>query len=280
LLARSSTGATHAALDDGPEPPRAPVDREASGDTGWEWADFAAWESERHDALERASRSRTVAATTLARDLVPRDDPPDPGLAKDARDLELPPWQKGRYGTAVGRAVHAVLQTVDLGTGAGLADAAAAQAAAEGVDGRAGVVEALARSALATPAVAAAARAPHWREVYVAAPVGDTLLEGYIDLLFRTDEGLVVVDYKTDHVPDEPALDERLAHYARQGAAYAVALERVTRERVARCVFVFCSEAGARQREVADLRALMTAIDADLGRSASPDRSTAPSASG
>ena len=27
----------------------------------------------------------------------------DPGLAKDARDLELPPWNKGRYGTAIGR---------------------------------------------------------------------------------------------------------------------------------------------------------------------------------
>ena len=59
----------------------------------------------------------------------------DPGLAKDGRDLELPPWNKGRYGTAIGRAVHAVLQTVDLATGAGLDDAAAAQAAAEGVLG-------------------------------------------------------------------------------------------------------------------------------------------------
>ena len=35
----------------------------------------------------------------------------DPGLAKGPRDLELPPWNKGRYGTALGRAVHAVLQT-------------------------------------------------------------------------------------------------------------------------------------------------------------------------
>ena len=59
----------------------------------------------------------------------------DPGMMKEGRDLELPPWNKGRYGTAIGRAVHAVLQTVDLATGAGLADLAAAQAAAEGVLG-------------------------------------------------------------------------------------------------------------------------------------------------
>ena len=35
----------------------------------------------------------------------------DPGLHKRPRDLDLPPWQKGRYGSAVGRAVHGVLQT-------------------------------------------------------------------------------------------------------------------------------------------------------------------------
>ena len=43
------------------------------------------------------------------------------GAAKGPRDLELPPWSKGRYGSAVGRAVHGVLQVVDLATGAGLA---------------------------------------------------------------------------------------------------------------------------------------------------------------
>src|SRR3546814_6364860 len=43
------------------------------------------------------------------------------------RDLDLPPWLKGRYGTAVGRAVHGVLQTIDLVTGDGLDDAIAAQ---------------------------------------------------------------------------------------------------------------------------------------------------------
>ncbi len=61
----------------------------------------------------------------------------------------MPPWQKGRYGSAIGRAVHAVLQTVDLATGQGLAEAGAAQAAAEGVLGREGVIEAFCRGAQA-----------------------------------------------------------------------------------------------------------------------------------
>ena len=65
-----------------------------------------------------------------------------PGLQKRPRDLDLPPWLKGRYGTAVGRAVHGVLQTIDLATGAGLDDAVAAQCQAEAVPDRADDVRA------------------------------------------------------------------------------------------------------------------------------------------
>ena len=96
----------------------------------------------------------------------------DPGLAKDGRDLELPPWNKGRYGTAIGRAVHAVLQTVDLATGAGLDETAAAQAAAEGVLGHEATIAALARAALESDDRAAPrARRAFWRETYVAVPL-------------------------------------------------------------------------------------------------------------
>ena len=269
ILAHASVGAEQAEFDDAiVDPLPAAADPSSTDGARWEWADIETWRAERARALAASGRRRTVAATTLAQDAVPRQEPPDPGLAKDQRDLELPPWQKGRYGTAVGRAVHGVLQTVDLTTGEGLAGSAAAQAAAEGVADRTAVVEALARSALQTPAVRAAAAAPHWREVYVAAPVADTLLEGYIDLLYRDTDGLVVVDYKTDYLPDEPSLEARLGHYRRQGAAYALAVERVTRETVVRCVFVFCAPEGARQREVADLRAAMAEIDGELARSA------------
>jgi ATP-dependent helicase/nuclease subunit A len=230
------------------------------------FADFDAWATERARALATAGRRRTVAATALAAGPLPND----PGLAKDARDLDLPPWNKGRYGTAVGRAVHAVLQSVDLGTGEGLDAAAAAQAAAEGVLDRRDIIATLCRSALASPAVRAAARSPHWREVYVAVPVAGTLLEGYVDLLYRTADGLVVVDYKTDHVPTEEALAHRLAHYRRQAAAYAVAVEGVTQEPVVRAVFVFCRPERAQEREVADLRAAMAAVHADVASTTPP----------
>jgi ATP-dependent helicase/nuclease subunit A len=50
--------------------------------------------------------------------------------------------------------------------------------------------------------VAAAAATRRWRELYVAAPLGDRAIEGYIDLLYETPTGLVLVDYKTDTVTD------------------------------------------------------------------------------
>lgn len=136
------------------------------------------------------------------------------GLDKGPRNLELPPWNKGRYGTAVGRAVHDVLQTIDLATGAGLDEAVAAQCLAEGVEHRAEVAD-LCRSALSMPVVQRAAARRHWRETYVGAVQDDgTLLEGFMDLVYEEDDGsLVLVDYKADAVPVE-ALKARAAFYA------------------------------------------------------------------
>ncbi|MGI8777635.1 MAG: hypothetical protein ACR2LJ_09705 [Acidimicrobiales bacterium] len=71
---------------------------------------WGASESERTEALRAAARPLATSATTVAKLAVAAAVAADPGLAKDGRDVDLPPWQKGRYGTAVGRAVHGVLQ--------------------------------------------------------------------------------------------------------------------------------------------------------------------------
>jgi ATP-dependent helicase/nuclease subunit A len=191
---------------------------------------------------------------------------------KDGRDLELPPWNKGRYGTAIGRAVHAVLQTVDLSTGEGLSDLAAAQAAAEGVLGFEATIVELVRSALGSPTVVRACASPYWREAYVAVPVEGLTLEGYVDLVYRDTDaagGLVVVDYKTDAIGGDADLAARLAHYRVQGAAYAIAVAAATGERVDRCVFVFLAPGAAREvviggdelaAAIAEVRSLITSV--------------------
>src|SRR5262249_46148384 len=79
------------------------------------------------------------------------------GAAKGPRDLDLPPGTKGRYGSAVGRAVHAALQVVDLASGDGIDQAVAAQCVAEGVLDQQPLVHALVTAALGSELVARAA---------------------------------------------------------------------------------------------------------------------------
>ena len=212
------------------------------------------WEHERSLCLARAAVPLAVSPTTLSAGSGPATAD-DPGLGKDPDDSEQPPWSKGRYGTAIGRAVHGVLQDVDLATGDGLEALADRQAAAEGVSGRSRVVAGLARAALGTAVGREAAACEHWRELFVAAPLSERLVEGYVDLVYRGPDGLVVVDWKTDSVAGDDDADAKLARYRLQGAAYAAALEAVTGEPVARMVFAFLGPGGAVEKDLPDLRA-------------------------
>ncbi len=213
--------------------------------TSLPWTDQAEWATERHRAVTAASWQPTVSATRLADELAilsvaDPDASADSGLAKEPVDLDLPPWQRGRYGTAIGRAVHGVLQFADLRTGHDVDPLAAAQCAAEGINGVEALVASLARSALAAPIVKAAVDREHHRELFVAAPTGNRLLEGYVDLLVRTDDGYVIVDYKTDAWSDQSQRHQRIARYRLQLAAYGVALEQVIGEPVVGGILVRC----------------------------------------
>jgi ATP-dependent helicase/nuclease subunit A len=226
-----------------------------------------AWLNQRSERIEELRRVPAVAATELARRA---SDVDDPGLQKEPPVEEIPPWKRGRAGTAIGRAVHAVLQSIDLASGDGLEGAARAQAAAEGISTRADEVARLVESALRSNAVReAVASGRYWRELYVGAPVEGMVVEGFIDLLYEGPQGLVVVDYKTDSVPSAKEIDAALERYRLQGAAYAVAVERALDKPVARCVFVFTNVSGAIEREidglpdaVAAVRKLLTASKA------------------
>jgi ATP-dependent helicase/nuclease subunit A len=211
------------------------------------WADHVEWDRERRRAFAVARRRPIVSATYLA-----GEADTDPGLDKGAVDLDLPPWQRGRYGTAVGRAVHAVLQYADFRTGANVDAEAAAQCAAEGIIGMNDTVAMLARSALAAPIVQRAIEAPHHRELFVAATVGDRTVEGYIDLFVDTPGGGIIVDYKTDRWPDDGERTQRVARYRRQLAAYGVVLESVLGRPVEGAMLVRCRPDGPAEEIVID----------------------------
>ena len=188
------------------------------------------WERDRAELVESLSRPSYAAATGLHGP--GEEEKPEGETAEE-------PWKRGRAGTSVGRAVHAVLQSIDLSTGEGLEERAHAQAVAEGIPGREADVIRLARVAVESPIVGrAVASGRMWREVPVATPIGLGSLQGFIDLLFEEPDGLVVVDYKTDSVSAEEA-GEAVARYRLQGGAYAHAVGEITGKPVKEVVFLY-----------------------------------------
>ena len=209
-------------------------------------AEELAWEQRRSRLLETLGGQRVTSATRLA------DTEPEVDAVAAQR--------RGRAGTSLGRAVHAVLQLLELATLAGLPELAAAQAAVEGIASRAGEVEELARRAAESTPVRAAIRAGRfWREVPLAAELEGTILEGFADLVCEVAGQLRVVDYKTDRVA-AAEIEHRFEHYRLQAAVYALLLEKVTGKPVAGVDFVFVQPAAVRSLGGAELAAAVTEL--------------------
>ena len=217
-----------------------------------------AWIAGREAAIERLRSAQTMSATGIAKLAAEgNENLPD----EDATGREDEPWRRGRAGTAIGRAVHSTLQTVDLGTGEGLAETALAQAVVEGVAERSTEIQRLAKMAIESDVVLEAVEnGRFWREMYVGASIEGTTVEGFVDLLYEGPHGYVVVDYKTDAVRDAAEVASALERYRSQGAAYALVLEEALGVRVARCVFLFLTQSGAVAAEIDDLRAAVNDV--------------------
>ena len=181
------------------------------------------------------------------------DEKPEP-------DVETHVHRLGRAGSAVGRAVHATLQAVDLASPADVTAIAAAEAAAERIPDLAGQVEGSVRNALGSDVVAEAVRHRHWREMYLGAPTTNGMIEGFIDLLYERPDGLVIVDYKTDRAPEPDGMAAAVARYRLQLATYALALEQTLGRPVAGAALLFVSGREARTRWIEDLPAAVLEV--------------------
>ena len=147
---------------------------------------------------------------------------------------------------------------MDLATGLGLEAIARAQAVAEGLPHREAKLISLVRVALDSDIVRRAmASGRWWREVPVAAPVGETVLEGFIDLLFE-EEGGLVVDYKTDVLEAEEEIAERTEHYRIQVGAYALAVQAAIGRPVKEVVLLFLQP--RREVQLRDMAAVVAEV--------------------
>ncbi|MEM8925243.1 MAG: PD-(D/E)XK nuclease family protein, partial [Actinomycetota bacterium] len=242
------------------------------------------WAAEQERLLATTAGHRTYSATGLAELMVGRSRvhhlPVGPGagdgaaeahdagladIAVTADHLRTVPVDAVDLGTAaLGTAVHAALEVIDFGAPTDVRALAEFQAAKAGVAERADEVTRLVGAALGAPAIRLARDHRHWRELYVAAPIGNHLVEGFIDLCIETDDGHVIIDYKTDRVDSEEAVAAKVEFYRYQAAAYAMALAHTTGRDVAECRFVFIGQNGVIEHTVEDLAEITARIVAAL----------------
>jgi ATP-dependent helicase/nuclease subunit A len=206
--------------------------------------DRGVWLEKRYAILQKASRPAAIGVTALARD------------GKEEEERGEIAYRRGRAGTSIGRAVHSVLQTIDLATGSGLEEVSRAQAAVESIPERWREVAHLAKVALEADVVRrAVASQRYYREVFVGMPLDGWLLEGFIDLLFETPEGYVIIDYKTDRLDKEEGLEASRQRYSFQAGAYALAVYEALGRPVSEVVLLFLH--ACREMAFADLDELM-----------------------
>ena len=189
------------------------------------------WQSNRVSLIGALSHPVIVSATSL-KALTP--------YREEKREQETEePWRRGRAGTSVGRAVHAVLQSIDLFTGTDIRARARVQAVAERVPDLTEEIARLVRVAVNSSVVRRAVKSQRlWREVPVAAQTGHGALHGFIDLLFEEHDGLVIVDYKTDSLSPLET-EHAVERYRLQGGAYAYALQKITGKPVKEVIFLY-----------------------------------------
>ena len=230
----------------------------------------AQWEAQRESTIEKASQPQAQAVTAIAQRV--KGQPPGVPGEGDVTSEKVEageggiPYLRGRGGTNLGRAVHAVLQSIDLLTGEGLEDICRAQAEAEGIGEAAKDVLELSRNALATETVKGLIEsvkkgsANYYREVFVSTKLGDRLVEGFIDLLIDTPDGITIVDYKTDNLTTKQ-VQELGPEYEVQLGLYAWAVGETTGRPVREATLLFLRP--QEERRFPDPQALiLKALDA------------------
>jgi hypothetical protein len=235
-------------------------------DDAQEWRTLCRqWSSGRGLLLGALRRKPVTSAGALSEP--PGGPGSDPGTTAidPGWPAEAPVWQSTEVPLQIGRAVHSVLATVNLSTGCDPAGRPAdelsrSRAFSHGIGEHGELVSSMVGAALASPVVRRAASRRHWRELYVATPLdmdgtstpsrAQGLLEGFVDLLFEDDDGLVIVDYKTDRIPSAGAVQAVATRYLPQIAAYSAAIERCCDHRVSRCVLLFVSGGTATEWEL------------------------------
>ena len=175
----------------------------------------------------------------------------DPGNRKEPGPNDRPSRRGGRFGTAKGSAVHAVMQQVALDDPMrGLSTLVDVAAEAEAVLDRRRDIETMVLSLLKGDLFARMQTSVNCRrEMYVGGQFGEVTVWGYVDAVFVNSDGtLTLVDFKTDTLVTSPT--ELARRYQPQMSAYVAALQQATGMRVSEAWLSVAQPDGAAAIEI------------------------------
>jgi ATP-dependent helicase/nuclease subunit A len=264
----------HGAADHAPQrlqlPREVKSERRAFEDLEPEPADEVTEEefkAQRQRMVSSARQRRYTSATAITRETTDGEADGQKNKAderKEDKADETEPWARGRGNSRRGRAVHATIQSLPWDASDEIiASFAKAQAVAEAIPDEAKRVEELVRWVLRESQAAQRARVAQraLREVPFGVLKDGVMLEGFVDLLIETAEGIEIVDWKTDQIGPEQ-VDERLKEYQTQAGLYVYGIEAATRKKVSAVTYVFAS--AEVERSPGDPAELSKAAQAEL----------------
>jgi ATP-dependent helicase/nuclease subunit A len=203
---------------------------------------FAVWQQERDTWQESSALASSTSVTEIAKGAestlsgLETDDAAR--FVSHDEAVKIPSFSEpgGEHGTDFGTALHRLLELSDLRETDNFDALAQRIAGVSGLEDPTGLAK-RARSALRSTPVQRAGEREHWLELPVVTSVDGMTLEGIIDLMYREDDGtLVIADFKTDI----SVTQERLNGYWRQLSTYARMVERITGQTVSELVLIFC----------------------------------------
>jgi ATP-dependent helicase/nuclease subunit A len=193
-------------------------------------AELAEWEGRLEAFAQRHDRPPLIVTPSALAHV------PGGGPETDSCDSGTPPAAGMRFGTLV----HAVMERADFEAPESVAATAEALARAMGAGAdEAAEATRLIESSLESNVMRRARTSVRtFREVPFCVRRGDAVIDGKIDLLFQEADGLVVVDYKTDRLP-EGGTGLLAGVYRDQAAVYGIAAGLATGLPVKEVVLLF-----------------------------------------
>ncbi len=192
------------------------------------------WSGERAELIKEAREGlELTVASSVERSVRP--------LAAEASHSDAAMLVSEGPPLEVGDALHKVMEKVTLPDAEDLEIWAEAICQEFGIPDHAGEVVEMAQRCLSSPTVRRAIGSGNYqREVPFTLTEDGGFAAGRVDLVFRDDDRLRIVDYKTDLVGADDAEPHALEHHSGQAKTYAAAISSATGRPVSGVVLVFC----------------------------------------